>query len=117
MGNQIGVDTTGICLYLAKAFDKVPYQRLLLKLKAHGIDGLVSNWIESWLCLQSDQNMFRKVLNNPDHVLHRLLPPICSTTYKLRPRTHNRVLPDRLTSLTDFNFITRMLFYNTYCFA
>jgi len=66
------------------------------------------------LCLQSDQNMFRKVLNNPDHVLHRLLPPICSTTYKLRPRTHNRVLPDRFTRLTDFNFITRMLFYNTY---
>jgi len=26
---------------LAKAFDKVPHQRLLIKLKAHGIDGLV----------------------------------------------------------------------------
>ena len=32
-----------------KAFDKVPYQRLLLKLKAHGIDNDVINWIEEWL--------------------------------------------------------------------
>ena len=31
------------------AFDKVPHQRLILKLKAHGIDGLVCNWIKSWL--------------------------------------------------------------------
>jgi len=38
-----------IYLDLAKAFDKVPNQRLMLKLKAHGIDGLVGNWIKSWL--------------------------------------------------------------------
>ena len=30
-----------------KAFDKVPHQRLLLNLKAHGND--VINWIEKWL--------------------------------------------------------------------
>ena len=28
-----------------KAFDKVPHQRLLLKLKAHGIDWII-DWIE-----------------------------------------------------------------------
>jgi len=38
-----------VYLYLAKAFDKVPHHRLILKLKAHGIDGLVGNWIKSWL--------------------------------------------------------------------
>ena len=32
-----------------KAFDKVPHQRLLLKLKAHGIGNDVINWIETWL--------------------------------------------------------------------
>ena len=32
-----------------KAFDKVPHQRLLLKLKAHGIVNDVINWIEEWL--------------------------------------------------------------------
>ena len=31
-----------------KAFDKVPHQRLLLKLKAHGICNDVINWIEKW---------------------------------------------------------------------
>ena len=32
-----------------KAFDKVPHQRLLLKLKANGIGNDVINWIEKWL--------------------------------------------------------------------
>ena len=32
-----------------KAFDKVPRQRLLLKLKSHGIGNDVINWIEKWL--------------------------------------------------------------------
>ena len=38
-------------LYLdfAKAFDKVPHQRLLAKIKAAGIDGHVATWIASWL--------------------------------------------------------------------
>ena len=30
------------------AFDKVPHQRLLLKLKAHGIGNGMINWIEKW---------------------------------------------------------------------
>ena len=36
-----------VYLDFQKAFDKVPHQRLLLKLKAHGND--VINWIEKWL--------------------------------------------------------------------
>ena len=36
-------------LNFQKAFDKVPRQRLLLKLKAHGIGNDVINWIENWL--------------------------------------------------------------------
>ena len=31
------------------AFDKVPHQRLLLKLKAHDIGNDVINWREEWL--------------------------------------------------------------------
>jgi len=38
-----------IYLDFAKAFDKVPYKRLLKKLKAHGIGGEILAWIESWL--------------------------------------------------------------------
>ena len=36
-------------LDFSKAFDRVPHQRLLSKLKAHGIDGDIFNWIRSWL--------------------------------------------------------------------
>ena len=38
-----------VYLDFAKAFDKVPHQRLLAKLKAAGIDGCIVNWIEAWL--------------------------------------------------------------------
>ena len=41
------VDT--IYLDLVKAFGKVPHQRLISKLKAHGVDGLVVSWIKAWL--------------------------------------------------------------------
>ena len=38
-------------LYLdfQKAFDKVPHQRLLLNLRAHGIGDGIIDWIEQWL--------------------------------------------------------------------
>ena len=39
--------SNAVYLDLAKAFDKVPHQRLILKLKAHGVDGLVCNWIKA----------------------------------------------------------------------
>ena len=38
-----------VYLDFQKAFDKVLHQRLLLKLKAHGIGNDISNWIEKWL--------------------------------------------------------------------
>ena len=38
-----------VYLDFQKAFDKVPYKRLLAKIKAHGIDGNVYLWLENWL--------------------------------------------------------------------
>ena len=38
-----------IYLDLKKNFNKVPHQRLLLKLNAHGIGNGMINWIEKWL--------------------------------------------------------------------
>ncbi len=38
-----------IYLDFSKAFDKVPHQRLLLKLQAHGVEGKVFNWVRAWL--------------------------------------------------------------------
>ena len=56
-----GLSVDVIFLDLAKAFDKVPHQRLLCKLKAHGIHGKILDWITAWLsnrrqrvCLQGE---------------------------------------------------------------
>ena len=38
-----------IYLDFQKAFDKVPHQRLVLKLKSHGMGNSIVNWIEQWL--------------------------------------------------------------------
>ena len=37
-----------IYLDLQKAFDKVPHQRLILKLKSHVMGNSIINWIEQW---------------------------------------------------------------------
>ena len=34
-------------LDFSKAFDRVPHQRLLVKLKTHGISGAVHDWIKA----------------------------------------------------------------------
>ena len=34
---------------ILKAFDKVPTERLLRKVEAHGIGGKVGSWIRAWL--------------------------------------------------------------------
>jgi hypothetical protein len=44
-----GVAVDSIMLDFAKAFDTVPHRRLIAKLKAYGIDGLVLKWIEAFL--------------------------------------------------------------------
>ena len=44
-----GADIDVIYLDFRKAFDSVPHQRLLKKAKAHGIDGKVLQWIQSFL--------------------------------------------------------------------
>ena len=53
---------------LAKAFDTVPHRKLLGKLRAHGVDGLVYGWIEAWLsdrwqrvCLDGVCSSWRRV--------------------------------------------------------
>jgi len=38
-----------VLLDFAKAFNKVIFKRLMLRLKAHGISGKVAFWIEEWL--------------------------------------------------------------------
>ena len=44
-----GVAVNVVYLDFSKDFDKVPHNRLINKIKTHGIGCFVANWIESWL--------------------------------------------------------------------
>ena len=64
----------------------------------------------------ADDELFGKAVRLSNHVLHELLPPpaIASQRYNLRPRTHTLQLPEHSTHISDCNFLTRMLYKNTY---
>ena len=61
-----------IFLDFAKAFDKVPKERLLAKLAAHGIGGQVLHWVWSWLTARSQ----RVVLNGEASELAAVEPGV-----------------------------------------
>ena len=65
------------------------------------------------ICEVYDNQLFSKIIRNPCHILNHLLPPVSAAAenYSLRPRKHNRLLPERTTRLFDANFIYR----NLYC--
>ena len=44
-----GISTDVIYLDFAKAFDKVPFERLISKVTAHDIGGQMRAWIKAWL--------------------------------------------------------------------
>ena len=59
-----------VFLDFSKAFDKVPHARLLAKVRAHGIDGKVAEWIAAWLsgrrqqvCVRGRRSGWRRVLS------------------------------------------------------
>ena len=65
-----GSHVDAIFLDFAKAFDKVPHQRLASKLLCHGITGKVYDWIVEWLkgrhqrvCLRGSLSDWLKVLS------------------------------------------------------
>ena len=45
------------------------------------------------ICDSADVSRFSSILQNPDHVLHQLLPPVKYQNYSLRERAHNREIP------------------------
>src|SRR5260221_12771155 len=62
---------------------------------------------------RADKLLFKKLTNNPAHVLHALLPPERSLSSALRQRPHNFQL-SLTTNLSRKNFISRMLFADIY---
>ena len=62
---------------------------------------------------QADSGLFKSILTNPHHVLHKCLPPVKDHNYNLRPRQHNRVIP-KSNALMSKNFLNRMLAKDSY---
>ena len=65
---------------------------------------------------EADGQLFERILNNAHHTLYQLLPPqsAASQNYNLRRRTHDRQLHEHQGHLSDCNFVTRLLYKNSY---
>ena len=67
------------------------------------------------LFVDSDNSLFKRVLSNANHSLHKLLPPLNNNhTYNLRKRPHNHQLPIKGNLLQQSNFIIRALYAESY---
>ena len=53
-----------IYLDFQKAFHKVPHQRLIAKLKSHGMGNSIVNWIEQWLTDRRQRETERFLVGN-----------------------------------------------------
>ena len=53
-----------IYLDFQKSFDKVPHQRLIIKLRAHAMGDSIVNWVNNWLTgrKQSDSRRWQIVI-------------------------------------------------------
>ena len=60
-----GEETDLIIMDFSKAFDSVPHQRLLMKLRYYGIRGILNTWLTQWLTCRS-QSVVVNGYNSPD---------------------------------------------------
>ena len=61
-----------IYLDFSKAFDKVPYKRLLMKMKMLGVSGYILKWVESWLINRKQLTMLNGTYSSWIDVLSRV---------------------------------------------
>jgi len=61
------------------------------------------------LVTDADDKLFNLILYNKHHILHSILPDRSDSNYNLRPRCHNLVLTAKSPSITDKDYITRMI--------
>jgi len=64
--------------------------------------------------LYSNDKLFNLILYCKHHVLHSILPRRSDFNYNFRPRLHNLALTAKSSSITDRDYITRMIFKNIY---
>jgi hypothetical protein len=64
-----GKQIDGVLLDFSKAFDQVPHQRLLLKLKHYGITGNILTWISTFLTTRSQKVVLEGVSSTSANVI------------------------------------------------
>ena len=62
------IQTDIIYIDFSKAFDRVPHQRLLNKLKAYKIDGKILDWIKNFLSDRKQRVKIKDFLSDPESV-------------------------------------------------
>ena len=81
---DVGSPVDIIYLDFQKAFDKVTHQRLLLKLKAHGIGDSITDWVEQWLTDRRQRVVVDVVnLRMTQNCLERLILMVINNIYKM----------------------------------
>ena len=64
-----------------KAFNKVPHQRLILKLKSHGMGNSIIDWIEQWLTDRRQRVVVDGEVSTLEISLEWGAPRICTRAY------------------------------------
>jgi len=63
---------------------------------------------------ETDDKLFTNIKYNKQHVLHSILPSTINREYNLRHRPRNFKLTTRHSSITDCDFITRIILKDVY---
>ncbi len=85
----------------------MPHVKVLDRAGRWGLDGGKKIKTVEEMFTKADGDLFRKVVGNPGHVLHALLPPPKAHEHSLRKRKHSLQMPRYSTQMKS-NFIPRM---------
>jgi len=89
------------------------------------LEAVIRRGIRSGLCApdhmtleesvtDADDKLFNHILYSKYHVLYAILPGRSDFNYNLRPRSHNLLLTAKSLSVTDRDFIIRMIYKDIY---
>ena len=138
--SETKVDIDVIYLDFSKAFDTVPHQRLINKLKTYGIDGNILNWIASFLKDRQQRVRVNNSFSNFEPVLSGIpqgsilgpvlfiifindLPDVVSSTCKIfaddtkiyGPSSNNSIIQSDLLKLLEWSDLWQLKFNINKC--
>ena len=98
------------------ASDKQRLQSIITKAVRLGLMP-ISQALLSELCEHADLALFSNIVNNQNHVLHNLLPPLKITGHDLRKPTRDRTLPSKEDNSLFWKTFIHRLSTNNYFYS